>query len=66
MMFDMPVIVWLQGLGLLINMVEHSDCNRRLLLETSTYMPYNAGVNRNRKAEALEALTEVCISIILS
>ncbi|KAK2147650.1 hypothetical protein LSH36_543g04009 [Paralvinella palmiformis] len=50
--FDILVL----GIGLLVNMVEHCDANRRLLVSTKTVKPYGTLSVVNNQIQALEAL----------
>ena len=55
-------ILVLQGLGLLINMVEHCDGNRIAVLKSKTGKPFELYNPLNNLIDTLDALTMVSIS----
>ena len=61
--FTFPFVF--QGLGLLINLVEHCDHNRELLIDTEAVQPFDENAPTvkltARAMESLEALAKVSI-----
>lgn len=56
------MIIFRQSLGMMINLVEHCELNRRLLVSTETVCYYEAAHKSTINAspiEAIEALTQV-------